>query len=89
MQFGFCAHDAIQIKLGGVTVNHMNHDVAEVNNSKHQILPGSFYEKSLGTRLKQMGMVRSIHLDYKIFIQSQIVMKLSCCTSALYMQLDL
>jgi len=52
MQFGFCAHNAIQIKLGGVTVNHTNHDVVEVNGSKPQILPVlSSRRKSLGTRL--------------------------------------
>ena len=55
MQFGFCAHNAIQIKLGGITVNHTNHDVAEVNGSKPQMLPGSFYEKKPGHEAKANG----------------------------------
>ena len=42
------SHDNFQ-KWGVVTVNHMNYDVAEVNSSDPQMLPGSFlYEKEPG-----------------------------------------
>ena len=42
------SHDNFQ-KQGMVTVNHMNHDIAEVNGSDPPMLPGSFlYKKEPG-----------------------------------------
>ena len=46
------SHDNFQ-KEGVVTVNHMNHDVAEVNGSDLPMLPGFFlYKKELGYEAK-------------------------------------
>ena len=46
------SHDNFQ-KEGMVAVNHMNHDVAEVNGSDFPMLPGFFlYEKELGYEAK-------------------------------------
>ena len=46
------SHDNFQ-KLGVVAVNHMNHDVAEVNGSDLAMLPGFFLnKKELGNEAK-------------------------------------
>ena len=46
------SHDNFQ-KGGVVAVNHMNHDVAEVNGFDLPMLPGSFlYEKEVGYEAK-------------------------------------
>ena len=56
------SHDNFQ-KLGAVAVNHINHDVVEVNSSDSPILPGSFlYEKEPGYEaLFYMGIHNKFH----------------------------
>ena len=52
------SHDNFK-NWGVVTVNHMNHDIAEVNGSNLRMLPGSFvYEKEPGYEATALNAAR-------------------------------
>ena len=52
-----------------VTVNHMNHDVAEVNGSNPQCYQAlSSTRNNLGTRLPSMWSVVLVHIRYIVSI---------------------